>query len=349
MNNQDWESGEKMSDNSVRKEPFGLKIAFSIIDILVALGAVVIMIAAQFVAVITFMIFDANPDVLDGSQSFLYVVIAIPALLIYLRLVKPKDRPMFMNGKLNVVQIIFCCVIALGLMGIVTLYLVIAGFIAEQFTTVAGELDKYSDAVDRYSAVTPAEIPAFDHILNFIAVCFLVPVTEELTFRAGILHTLLKRFPPIVAILVSGGIFGLLHGFSIQIGYALIAGFFLGWVYYYTKSIKSTILIHVLFNLFGSGIYTLMESGLFGDLTEIGNTFNTYSMLVEFSFIIPSIICFLCLRAMYKDSIKINTLNAAASEPSGEYDPDPVASFEPDKDAPSPFAPVKEETDNEQA
>ncbi len=345
MNSQGWASGDRMQEEGqVKNEPLGLKIALGGLDLIKAIGAVVIMMTAQVMAIFGVALLGFDLDAYDGTSTFIYTILAIPLLVIYLKLITPRGKPMFMNDKLNTAQIVFVVVMAFGLMGIVTVYLIAANGIAELFESVAGEMEKYSESVDRYSEIAAADIPVFDHILNFIGVCILVPVTEELTFRAGVLNVLLKRYHPIAAVLISAFIFGSLHGISIHIGYALIAGFFLGWVYFYTKSIKSTVLMHMLFNLFGSGIQTLLDSGIFGDASAVIDAYSSFSILLEFALMIPAIVCFFFLRAMYKNSLTINTVARAEAT----YDPDykdPFESFVPDENAPSPFAPAKEDKD----
>ncbi|MCR5529174.1 MAG: CPBP family intramembrane metalloprotease [Saccharofermentans sp.] len=345
MNSQGWASGDRMQEEGkVKNEPLGLKIALGGLDLIKAIGAVVIMMMAQVMAIFGVALLGFDLDAYDGTSTFIYTILAIPLLVLYLKLITPRGKPMFMNDKLNTAQIVFVVVMAFGLMGIVTVYLIAANGIAELFESVAGEMEKYSESVDRYSEIAAADIPVFDHILNFIGVCILVPITEELTFRAGVLNVLLKRYHPIAAVLISAFIFGSLHGISIHIGYALIAGFFLGWVYFYTKSIKSTVLMHMLFNLFGSGIQTLLDSGIFGDASAVIDAYSSFSLLLEFALMIPAIVCFFFLRAMYKNSLTINTVARAEATYDPEYK-DPFESFVPEENAPSPFAPAKEDKD----
>ena len=59
-------------------------------------------------------------------------------------------------------------------------------------------------------------------IYQQIAVYILAPVVEEMVFRGVLLGELLKRINPVVSILFSATIFGLMHGISIHIGYDLI-------------------------------------------------------------------------------------------------------------------------------
>ncbi len=348
MNNRGWESGNKMTE-SVRKESLGVKAFYLLMYFLMATGAVLVMVAAQFLAgfalgLITYLA-DIDFNALEGTVTFVYTLIAIPLLLLYIRAIRPKKTPICMNGKLNVAQVVFVVVLAFGMMGIVTAYLLVASQLAEKFAPVAEQIQDYNESVDRYAVIEASKIPVFDHILNFIGVCILVPITEELTFRVGVLDTLLKRCHPVAAVLLSGIAFGALHMQLVQIGYALIAGFFLGWVYYYTKSIKSTMLMHILFNIFGSGIQTLMESGMFGDMSSAVTSFNVFTFYLEFALILPSIASFFFLRAMYKNSIKIDTRVSGGEAPAVLSTYDPVADFVPDENAPSPFVPVEDKED----
>lgn len=76
----------------------------------------------------------------------------------------------------------------------------------------------------------------------------LAPILEELIFRGIILKGLLTRYNPKYAIIISAIIFGLVHGNPLQMWGALVIGLIFGWVYYKTKSIGTTILLHFFTN-----------------------------------------------------------------------------------------------------
>ena len=82
----------------------------------------------------------------------------------------------------------------------------------------------------------------------FISVSILAPLCEELLCRGIICRGLLSRNKPWVAIVVSALIFAILHG-NLQQGIAAFGlGIFMGWVYYKTHSLWSTIAIHFVNN-----------------------------------------------------------------------------------------------------
>ena len=82
----------------------------------------------------------------------------------------------------------------------------------------------------------------------FISVSILAPLCEELLCRGIICRGMLSRYKPWVAIVVSALIFAILHG-NLQQGFAALGlGIFMGWVYYKTHSLWSTIAIHFVNN-----------------------------------------------------------------------------------------------------
>jgi membrane protease YdiL (CAAX protease family) len=88
-------------------------------------------------------------------------------------------------------------------------------------------------------------------VLAFILMVIAAPVLEELIFRGIILDGLLKKYSPVKSILISSLLFGLVHLNPWQFVTGLIIGIFSGWVYYRTKSLSLSIIIHASANLSG--------------------------------------------------------------------------------------------------
>ena len=90
--------------------------------------------------------------------------------------------------------------------------------------------------------------------INLLFVGILAPVFEELFYRKAVINRL-RRYGDLPAILISGLIFGLVHGNFNQVFYATAVGMLLGFIYIRTGSVLYTISIHAAFNMIG-GVYT---------------------------------------------------------------------------------------------
>lgn len=79
------------------------------------------------------------------------------------------------------------------------------------------------------------------------------PVLEELCLR-GVCFGFLEKsnIKPFFIILISGILFGVMHMNLVQGIYASVLGFFLGFLRYKYRSLKITVIAHILFNLMGT-------------------------------------------------------------------------------------------------
>ncbi len=87
-------------------------------------------------------------------------------------------------------------------------------------------------------------------VFSFMTIVIVAPVMEELIFRGIILEGLLQRYSPLKSILLSSILFGIVHLNPWQFISAIIVGSFSGWVYYRTRKLSLSILIHLANNLF---------------------------------------------------------------------------------------------------
>ena len=87
-----------------------------------------------------------------------------------------------------------------------------------------------------------------------VTLVLIAPVTEELLFRGVLMHGLLGRHRPWVAIVVPAGLFGLLHILPWQIVPTMLIGLVLGWIRLRGGSVFLCIWAHIVNNamaLFG--------------------------------------------------------------------------------------------------
>lgn len=100
---------------------------------------------------------------------------------------------------------------------------------------------------------------------NLLFVVILAPILEELFFRKLIIDRL-RRYGDLIAILISGALFGIIHGNFSQFFYAAMLGVVFGYVYCYTGRLRYTVFLHMFINFFGS-VYALEMLKALGDLT----------------------------------------------------------------------------------
>ena len=88
---------------------------------------------------------------------------------------------------------------------------------------------------------------ARQYLVNAVLIAGVTPVVEELMFR-GAGYSLLARFGQVVAILVVGVTFGLVHGLVYGLAALTVFGIGLAWLRAKTESVYPCIVIHCLFN-----------------------------------------------------------------------------------------------------
>lgn len=84
--------------------------------------------------------------------------------------------------------------------------------------------------------------------LGILSITIAGPILEEMLFRGVFTRVLLQRYRPILAILLSALIFGLIHINPVQVLGATLMGILLAWIYYRTSSLIPCILSHILNN-----------------------------------------------------------------------------------------------------
>ena len=79
----------------------------------------------------------------------------------------------------------------------------------------------------------------------------MAPIFEELVYRYGLVGYI-RRYGEWNAIFICALVFGLIHTNLFQFFYAFLLGGVFGYIYIYTRQIKYTIALHILFNFFGA-------------------------------------------------------------------------------------------------
>ncbi|MBQ4271649.1 MAG: CPBP family intramembrane metalloprotease [Clostridiales bacterium] len=290
-----------MSDNTVKSKSFFMRFGGFAGALFLAFLAVLAFELGTYLSVVVFWLLGTDPDVYEGSITLIYALITIGVMYVYYKLVTIKRDRLVMNGKLPVGKALLLVAVAIGMVGLVTVFLMVVAVIAESLAPVQDALDNYTQSVDRYSDVESAVVPWWDAVIGFVASCIFIPILEELTFRGIILGELLRKFHPAAAISISAIIFGLLHGVSIQIVYALVCGIMLGCIYYLTSSLKASILVHAIFNLIGGGLPELFENPTFSPYADTVNSVMNVVTIAEFALAVPAVIGIVVLAKIRKE------------------------------------------------
>ncbi|WP_462280693.1 lysostaphin resistance A-like protein [Salinivirga cyanobacteriivorans] len=141
-----------------------------------------------------------------------------------------------------------------------------------------------------------------DGLFSFISIVIAAPVIEELIFRGIILDGLLKRYSPVKSIILSSVLFGIVHLNPWQFIGALIVGVFSGWVYYKTRKLTFSILIHAANNLFAfAPVYFMSPETMMSEsLTDLyGSSLNVF--FITGGAIIISILGLLMLKKEFSN------------------------------------------------
>ena len=129
----------------------------------------------------------------------------------------------------------------------------------------------------------------FDMILSnrwgYLVIGLLVPFAEELVFRGAILKSLLTKYRPWLAIVLSAVIFSAAHLNPAQMPHAFLIGLLLGWMYWRTGSILPGMAYHWANNSAAYVIYNVYPNPDI-KLIEIFKTSTNVYMALGFSLLI---------------------------------------------------------------
>ncbi len=131
-------------------------------------------------------------------------------------------------------------------------FLITAGFV------IATEL--FPKVIEDYMQLMTDSGLVDNQLIMIVYAILIGPILEELCIR-GVTFGFLEKsnIKPFFIILISGILFGVMHLNLVQGIYASVLGFFLGYMRYKYRSIKITIVMHILFNFMGTYGEMLME------------------------------------------------------------------------------------------
>lgn len=253
-----------------------------------ALGKAVVwllyFLCADYGVYLAFELLKIDRKIYKGTFNLCSTLAVLIVMLVIARLLSIKTAPLIKMNKLKPDQVACLVIIGLGMLGVVTTYIIVADKISTFIESMKNAMEDYRESVDRFSDTPQVVVPVWDSIIYVITLCFIVPVTEEVTFRGVIFGQLRRGFGPWVSVFLSAVLFGIMHGISVHIGYAIACGLIIAACYHITDSLVAPIILHAVFNIFGSGIANFMNVEAFGIPNELTTSFmvgiNMTSMLM---------------------------------------------------------------------
>ena len=187
----------------------------------------------------------------DKYAIYAYLIYAVIGLVIFsLWYYKGfvKKNPKVKLGDAFTVKSVISSILIVG-----ALYFFITAFMTLAELLLPQAMEIYKEMVEAAGIVS-------DPILTIVYAIILGPILEELVFR-GVTYGLLEKagLKPGLIILISSLLFGAIHLILVQVLYAAFFGMFLGFLRYKYRSIKITIVTHILFNFTGTYISSFIE------------------------------------------------------------------------------------------
>lgn len=272
-------------------KPFPIRIR----TILVPLAGVALYYYVQFAAlsICAYIYYEDNTISLlskhYGSFYILESVLMFLSLITWLFAARKSTWQTVRKENLSMKRLLIAIPIAMAMLGLVNLYMMGFQSLSEQFPLIKNSLDEYIRNASIAQTSMGLEAAGY-----YIGVGVLIPVIEELVFRGIILGEFLSTMNADVAVFLSALIFGTMHMQPVQIGYALVCGLILGYVYLYSNSLYLSIAIHIIFNVLGGiapAIFT--NNPLFMNVLGV----------LEIVFVLAGFFCILYLRKSYRNKM----------------------------------------------
>jgi membrane protease YdiL (CAAX protease family) len=118
-------------------------------------------------------------------------------------------------------------------------------------------------------------------LLNLLVIALIPAVGEEMTFRGVIQQSLMRRMNPHIAIILSAAIFSFFHFQFFGFFPRLFLGILLGYMFYITGSLWTSILMHFVNNGAAVTLYYLGNIGVIEDAEHWGETQNAWIIVAS--------------------------------------------------------------------
>lgn len=201
-------------------------------------------VASNLIAIAVYWLFP-NAQILEEMWFSMLISsvsmygIAMPLSLLLYRMVPATKIP-----RRNMEPAVF-----VGVVGICFLCTFVGNYLGNQINYLIGAL--IGKLPENQLAQTTSQM-AFGW--NLIFTVLLAPIFEEIFFRKLLLDRIVQ-YGELPAVLISGIVFGLIHGNLYQFFYAAMVGILFGYVYLKTGKLRYSVSMHMILNFIG-GVFT---------------------------------------------------------------------------------------------
>lgn len=227
---------------------------------------------------------DTFVMILSGLAS---IVSFFGVSIIYSIATKKKFGYMFPMEKNGFKMTYHLCTLGLGVC-------MIANYVSNMLIALFDLFNTDALVETNFNCETPLDI-----LLFYVTIAVLPALVEEFAFR-GVILNILRKYSDGLAILVSGVLFGLMHGNFTQIPFALVVGLIFGYIAVKTNSLLPGIIIHFLNNALSVTFSLLTTNTNLSDSAII-----VINSIVMFIIAMLSIISFITLSKNHSGFFKI--------------------------------------------
>lgn len=180
-----------------------------------------------------------------NKTGWIFIFSAIVALGVYITSFYLRD--VSIKSRISIkptgfVDWVFAFTLAIGCRLLTGVYI----FLAQEVPALSRAIESAEESYD-FSIMTEVEI-----LVLFASVCFVAPFIEEILFRGIAIKELTNVMGAVPAIILQGVFFGIAHWNLAQSLFTVVVGIILGVVYYKTKNLAVTMLVHMFFNFSSS-------------------------------------------------------------------------------------------------
>ena len=141
-------------------------------------------------------------------------------------------------------------------------------------------------------------------LFNLVVIALIPAIGEEFTFRGVLQQSLTRRMNPHIAIILSAAIFSFIHFQFYGFLPRMFLGLLMGYMFYITNSLWTSMLMHFLNNGAAVVLYYLSNKGVIEDAEHFGETSNVW-IIVASAAVTIGLIVWSWLKARSKKQAEI--------------------------------------------